>query len=180
MTEERGGTKTLPARTLPIHNLRADLTSATLSYRPCCHPGMPDFDSAHAAVCALIEDFAAHKDKYMSPAYSEAEARLGFIDKFWTSLGWDVSHITQKNPYEQEVRVEKTVTASGQQKKADYAFSLVPNFGTTLFFVESSLVPFFLLAPRAVLRKVQLTSPSPDALHGPSKRNPSRPAHVAA
>ena len=98
---------------------------------------MPDFDSAHAAVCALIEDFAAHKDTCLSPAYSEAQARLSFIDKFWTALGWDVSHLTQKNPYEQEVRVEKTVVAGGQQKKADYAFSLAPNFGTTLFFVEA-------------------------------------------
>ena len=101
---------------------------------------MPDFDSAHAAVCALIEDFAAHRDTYLSPAYSEAQARLSFIDKFWTALGWDVSHLTQKNPYEQEVRVEKTVVAGGQQKKADYAFSLAPNFGTTLFFVEAKIL----------------------------------------
>jgi hypothetical protein len=98
---------------------------------------MPNFDSAHATVCALIADFAAHRDSYMSPSYSEAQARLSFIDKFWTALGWDISHIFQKNPYEQEVRVERTVDVGGQAKRADYAFSLAPQFHTPLFFVEA-------------------------------------------
>jgi hypothetical protein len=73
----------------------------------------------------------------MSPGYSEAQARLSFIDKFWTALGWDVTHSVQKNPYEQEVRVEKTVTVGGTQKKADYAFYIAPAFTAPLFYVEA-------------------------------------------
>ena len=95
------------------------------------------FDSAHAIICGLIADFEAHRENYMSPAYSEAQARLSFIDKFWTALGWDVSHTVQKNPYEQEVRVEKTVTVGGAQKKADYAFYIAPVFTAPLFYVEA-------------------------------------------
>jgi hypothetical protein len=38
--------------------------------------------------------------------YQEAQARHEFIDKFLMALGWDVNHETQKNPYEQEVKVE--------------------------------------------------------------------------
>ncbi|MGL4401546.1 MAG: Eco57I restriction-modification methylase domain-containing protein [Luteolibacter sp.] len=98
---------------------------------------MHDFDSAHATVSALIADFEAHRENYMSPTYSEAQARLSFIDKFWTALGWDVSHSVQKNPYEQEVRVEKTVTVGGAQKKADYAFYIAPVFTAPLFYVEA-------------------------------------------
>lgn len=98
---------------------------------------MSNFETAHAAICALIDDFAAHREKYMDPGYSEAQARLDFIDKFWTALGWDVGHVSQKNPYEQEVRVERTVIVGGAQKKADYAFFLAPNFSQTLFFVEA-------------------------------------------
>ena len=52
---------------------------------------MPDFASAYAIVCDLIADFEARRENYIPPAYSEALARLSFIDKFWTALGWDVS-----------------------------------------------------------------------------------------
>lgn len=98
---------------------------------------MSSFEFAYAAISALIDDFAAHRSKYMDPGYSEAQARLDFIDKFWVALGWDVGHITQKNPYEQEVRVERTVTVGGVQKRADYAFFVAPNFSQPQFFVEA-------------------------------------------
>jgi type I restriction-modification system DNA methylase subunit len=97
---------------------------------------MSTFETAHASICALIDDFAAHRTTYMDPAYSEAQARLSFIDKFWIALGWDVRHERQKNPYEQEVRVERTVTVGGAQKRADYAF-FVGNYSQPLFFVEA-------------------------------------------
>ena len=50
--------------------------------------------------------------------------RIDFIDKFFIALGWDVNHDEQKNPYEQEVKVERKVTVSAAQKRADYAFFL--------------------------------------------------------
>ena len=62
-----------------------------------------------------------------------------FIDKFFTILGWDVDHHFQKNPFQQEVKVEKAQRQEGHQsqKRADYAFSLAPDFKRTLFFVEA-------------------------------------------
>ena len=49
-------------------------------------------ETAHAAVVQLVEDFAASEAHYLSPGYSEAQARLSFIDKLWQALGWDVTH----------------------------------------------------------------------------------------
>ena len=79
-----------------------------------CH----SLESAHAAVCQLSEN-EAH---YLSPGYSEAQARISFIDKLWQSLGWDVAHQQQKNPYAQEVKVEDPQKILGANRRADYAF----------------------------------------------------------
>jgi hypothetical protein len=92
------------------------------------------FDTAFARVKALVADFRANEKFYLSPAYSdksragqEQEARRDFIDKFWLALGWDVNHETQKNPFEQEVKVERKEHGFSQ-RRADYAFYLAPNF----------------------------------------------------
>ncbi len=63
----------------------------------------PAFSAAFAAVGALVKKFDAGRAHYMSAAYQEAQARQEFIDKFWTALGWDVTHEHQHNPYQQEV-----------------------------------------------------------------------------
>jgi hypothetical protein len=65
------------------------------------------FDIAFGRIKALVADFRANEKFYLSPAYQEQEARRDFIDKFWLALGWDVNHETQKNPFEQEVKVER-------------------------------------------------------------------------
>src|ERR1700722_16050728 len=85
------------------------------------------FDSAFAIVKSLVADFLANEKFYLSPAYQEQEARRDFIDKFWLALGWDVNHETQKNPFEQEVKVERKEHGFSQ-RRADYAFYLAPNF----------------------------------------------------
>jgi len=51
-------------------------------------------------------------------------------------MGWDVNHDEQTNPYEQEVEVERSVSAAGQ-RRADYAFHLAPNYRNVRFFVEA-------------------------------------------
>ena len=66
-----------------------------------------NFDRAFERVKQLAADFKANEHFYLSPLYQEAEARRDFIDKFLIALGWDVNHDTQKNPYEQEVKVER-------------------------------------------------------------------------
>jgi hypothetical protein len=95
------------------------------------------FDSAYKTIDRLVNDFKTNEQHYLNPTYSEADVRNDFINKFFIALGWDVRHETQKNPYEQEVRVEKPVLIAKAQKRADYSFSIAPNFRTVKFFVEA-------------------------------------------
>jgi adenine-specific DNA-methyltransferase len=95
-----------------------------------------NFETALARVRDLVADFREHEAHYLSPKYQEQDVRKDFIDKFWSALGWDVNHETQKNPNEQEVKVERGVGVEGRVKRADYAF-LTPNFRDVRFFVEA-------------------------------------------
>jgi type I restriction-modification system DNA methylase subunit len=97
---------------------------------------MPAFDSAFARVKELVADFRANEAYFCSPKYQEQEARRDFIDKFWMALGWDVLHDTQKNPFEQEVKVERKEHGVSQ-RRADYAFYIGPNFRDVKFYVEA-------------------------------------------
>ncbi len=98
---------------------------------------MDAFEKAFAAVQSLAKDFDAQRDFYLSTKYQEQEARHDFIDKFWIALGWDVNHDIQKNPYAQEVKVERGVNEGSSRKKADYAFYLAPNHRDVRFYVEA-------------------------------------------
>src|SRR5205085_10650017 len=82
---------------------------------------MPAFDDAFERVKQLVADFQANENFYLSPQYQEQEARHDFIDNFGIALGWDVNHDTQKNPLEQEVKVERKEHGTSQ-RRADYAF----------------------------------------------------------
>jgi len=96
-------------------------------------------DSAAARIRELVETFAAHEKTYKATAYQEAEVRKDFIDPFFTALGWYVLHQTQRNPHEQEVKVERGQHQVGgtAQRKADYAFYFQPNFRDPRFYVEA-------------------------------------------
>ena len=98
---------------------------------------MSTFDSAFQAVSNLVKDFKENEKYYLSQNYQEADVRNDFINKFFIALGWDVRHETQKNPYEQEVRVEKPLFIAKAQKRADYSFALAPDYRTVRFFVEA-------------------------------------------
>jgi hypothetical protein len=109
----------------------------TLANFPRKLTAMPsNFDEAFAAVQSLAKDFDAQKDFYLSPKYQEAEVRKEFIDKFLIALGWDVNHDRQKNPYEQEVKIERKEHGISQ-RRADYAFYLAPNFRDVKFYIEA-------------------------------------------
>ena len=95
------------------------------------------FENAFKIVSELVNDFKANENYYLSQSYQEADVRNDFINKFFTALGWDVRHDIQKNPYEQEVRVEKPLQIAKAQKRADYSFSLAPDYRSVKFFVEA-------------------------------------------
>jgi adenine-specific DNA-methyltransferase len=95
------------------------------------------FDEAFSLVQGLVNDFRQSEADFLSPKYSELDVRNDFINRFWMALGWDVTHEIQKNPHEREVVVEKNVDVEGRGKRADYAFSVAPNFRDVRFFVEA-------------------------------------------
>lgn len=100
----------------------------------------PQFEEAFAAVQKLAEDFHANRTHYLSPQYQESEVRTDFINKFLIALGWDVNHDWQKNPFQQEVKVERSVNmGTATQRRADYAFYIHPNFrkDDVILFVEA-------------------------------------------
>jgi len=95
------------------------------------------FEAAFEQVKKLAQDFDLNKAYYLSPEYQESEVRKDFIDKFLIALGWDVNHETQKNPFQQEVKVERGVSAGQSQRRADYAFYIAPNFSDPELFAEA-------------------------------------------
>jgi type I restriction-modification system DNA methylase subunit len=95
------------------------------------------FEEAFRLVRKLAEDFRRNEAEFLSPAYNETAVREVFINRFWMALGWDVTHETQKNPYECEVTVERNVNVEGRGKRADYSFAVAPNFRDVRFFVEA-------------------------------------------
>jgi adenine-specific DNA-methyltransferase len=98
-----------------------------------------NLEKAHKIVLDLINDFEININHYLDPGYKEQAVREDFINKFWVALGWDVYHETQKNPFLQEVKIEKAQLQEGSRakKSADYAFYLTPNFKKEVFFVEA-------------------------------------------
>lgn len=94
-------------------------------------------ESAYNTIEKLVNDFKNNERHYLASDYSESQARLDFIDKLFIALGWDVNHEHQKNPYEQEVKVERRVKDKETQKRADYAFFLEPNYRDPKFYVEA-------------------------------------------
>ena len=100
---------------------------------------MTPFEKAFETVSKLAQEFKENLEYYKRSTYQEAEVRKDFIDPFFIALGWDVNHDFQKNPYKQEVKVEKSqkqVGAAGK-KFADYAFYLDPDYKNPKFFVEA-------------------------------------------
>ena len=107
---------------------------------------MTAFESAFNTIQHLVKKFDEGFNHYMSAGYSEAEARQDFIDDFFIALGWDVSHKQQTNPYEQEVKIERSQKQQNEsaRKRADYAFFLNPNYKDEVFFVEAKKPSVFI------------------------------------
>ncbi|MDR1543232.1 MAG: Eco57I restriction-modification methylase domain-containing protein [Prevotellaceae bacterium] len=100
---------------------------------------MTTFKTAFEQIKLLVADFESNEQHFLSANYSEAEVRKDFIDKFFVALGWDINHEEQKNPFQQEVKVEAAQKQADAivQRRADYAFALAPDYKQTRFFVEA-------------------------------------------
>ncbi len=87
-------------------------------------------ESFRERVRELVDKFERHRADYLSPAYSESQVRLDFIDPFFRALGWDIDNVRGLSARAREVVVERGETLG----KPDYNFRLD---GRTLFFVEA-------------------------------------------
>jgi adenine-specific DNA-methyltransferase len=106
------------------------------------------FEYAWAAAQALVKTFLDNKRHYVdSGSYQEMEARTDFIDKFFIALGWDVNHDRQRDPYRQEVKIEKSAAQKRSSGRPDYVFSLAPFFRRTRFLVEAKRPQQSILSP---------------------------------
>jgi len=100
-------------------------------------PLNPTLEEAAQIIAGLANDFTANAAYYNSASYNEAEVRKDFIDKLLIALGWDVNHEVQRNPFQQEVKVERAVQVATAQRRADYALSLAPHFDSPVLYVEA-------------------------------------------
>jgi adenine-specific DNA-methyltransferase len=94
-----------------------------------------EFQNSWNYVKLLTKKFQSEESYYLSYEYQEAQVRQDFIDKLFTALGWDVNHQLQHDPYRQEVKIEKPEKKA--KGRADYAFSLEPQYKQVRFFVEA-------------------------------------------
>ncbi len=94
-----------------------------------------EFEKSWAAVSALSAQFSKNIPLYLSSEFQEAEVRKYFLDKLFKSLGWDVDHEFNKDPYKREVRIEKPEKKA--HGRADYAFSIAPHYQRVRFFAEA-------------------------------------------
>lgn len=94
-----------------------------------------NFEKAWFAAQVLSKKFAHGIARYCSGDYQEAEVRHDFINKLFKALEWDVDHDIQHDPYRREVRIE--APAKKSRGRADYAFSIAPQYRRVRFFVEA-------------------------------------------
>ena len=98
-----------------------------------------DFKKAFEKIKVLANNFGENIEKFKLSTYKEAEVRQDFIDPLFEILGWDVRHVLEKDPYKQDVKIEKSQNQEGEKNKkfADYAFYANNNFKDPVFFVEA-------------------------------------------
>lgn len=94
-------------------------------------------NEAFSLIGDLIANFNRYEAKFTDASYLESKARADFIDKFWMALGWDVWHLEQNNPYEQEVQIEESQPTESGRKRPDYCFFTAPEFRDPKFQVEA-------------------------------------------
>lgn len=85
------------------------------------------FDESFAHVSELASRFKENEAAYLSQKYGAGSSRPVSGSVLRGSRG-DVYHKEHPNPYEREVKIEKTVIVGDRGKKADYAFFTKPNF----------------------------------------------------
>ncbi len=94
-------------------------------------PSIPD-------IKALVRGFATNLRLLKAPDYKESQARLHYIDPFWSLLGWDIHNNAQRAPQDVEVIVEPSMDSVDDRglrsREPDYLFRIN---GFARFIVEA-------------------------------------------
>ncbi len=89
---------------------------------------------APESIIQKVQQFDLHRDQYRSAAFSEAEARVQFIDPFFKALGWDMDNTQSFAEQYKEVIHEDKVKVGDATKAPDYSFRIGKE---RKFFVEA-------------------------------------------
>ena len=85
-------------------------------------------------ILSLIERFEFHRQAYILGKYNETQLRREFVDKFFSSLGWDVDNNKGFSEKYKEVLHEEPVRIRGTTLFFDYTFRIG---GARKFIVET-------------------------------------------
>jgi hypothetical protein len=85
-------------------------------------------------ILSLIERFEFHRQAYILGKYNETQLRREFVDKFFSSLGWDVDNNKGFSEKYKEVMHEEPVRIRGTTLFFDYTFRVG---GARKFIVET-------------------------------------------
>ena len=94
----------------------------------------PPKEQARAALTKLVQKFDQNYDYYKSPAYSEAQLRVDFLNPWLEAFGWDVPNHANRPLSQREIITEDRVRVAGRQKAPDYGVQLDGRFR---FYIEA-------------------------------------------
>jgi len=90
--------------------------------------------AALAIIGQLVEKFTEHRETYHRPSYNETQLRQGFLDPFFTALGWEVTNRQGFAEAYRDVILEQALRVEKSVKAPDYCFRIGV---TRKFFVEA-------------------------------------------
>ena len=79
-----------------------------------------DREAARSSMASLVARYLNRESEHEGQTYSEAQARLDFIDQFLMILGWDVSNAAGKPHSRRDVIVERSTADSADAGRPDY------------------------------------------------------------
>jgi type I restriction-modification system DNA methylase subunit len=109
----------------------------------------------------IVETFANNIDSYKSSVFNETQARVQFIDPFFTALGWDVENKSGYAEAYKDVIHEFSLKTKDVIEAPDYCFRIG---GTKKFFVEAKRPSIKLdmdISPAYQLRRYAWTAKLP-------------------
>lgn len=71
-------------------------------------------EQARATLTKLVEKFDQNYNHYKSPAYSEAQLRIDFLNPWLEAFGWDVPNHENRPLSQREVITEDRVRVAGR------------------------------------------------------------------